>query len=100
MMPPGIAAYGAKDDARSGVYSFEREVARLEPQMITQFKRNQGAWKYFEAQPPYYRRLTSWWVISAKKEETRARRLAPLIQFSSRQQRLPQLPPAPRSTKA
>ena len=100
MMPPGIAAYGAKDDARSGVYSFEREVARLEPQMITQFKRNPGAWKYFEAQPPYYRRLTSWWVISAKKEETRAKRLAQLIEFSSRQQRLPQLAPAPRSAKA
>jgi uncharacterized protein YdeI (YjbR/CyaY-like superfamily) len=96
MMPPGIAAYERKDDARSGVYSFEREVARLEPKMVTLFKRNPQAWKYFEAQPPYYRRLTAWWVISAKKEETRARRLAQLIELSSRRQRLPQLVPAAR----
>jgi uncharacterized protein YdeI (YjbR/CyaY-like superfamily) len=99
MMPPGLAAYLAKDSSRSGVYSFERDTAELEPQMIRQFKRKPAAWKYFQAQPPYYRRITSWWVISAKKEETRANRLARLIQHSARSERLPQLTPASRSTK-
>jgi len=100
MMPPGIAAYKAKDASRAGIYSFERTVATLEPQMIRQFKRSPDAWEYFESQPPYYRRTASWWVISAKKEETRAARLARLIECSSGRRRLPQLAPAPRSAKA
>ena len=99
MMPAGIAAYSARDDSRTGVYSFERTIAELEPLMIGEFKRTPGAWKYFEAQPPYYRRIASWWVISARKDETRARRLAKLIEHSARKERLPQLTSAPRSAK-
>ena len=96
MQPPGLAAYSKKDSARIGVYSFEREVAELEPQMKEQFRKHAAGWKFFEAQPPYYRRIASWWVISAKREDTRARRLAQLIELSQHQQRLPQFTPVQR----
>jgi uncharacterized protein YdeI (YjbR/CyaY-like superfamily) len=93
MMPAGAAAYAAKDEKRAGVYSFERETAELEPWMKERLRENAKAWKFFEAQPPYYRRVTSWWVISAKRTETREKRLADLIAFSAKQTRLPQLTP-------
>lgn len=99
MMPSGLAAYQAKDEKRSGVYSFERETAALEPEMQSRFQKNPKAWKYFEAQPPYYRRLASWWVISAKRDETRKKRLADLITFSAKQMRLPGFTPAPGNTR-
>ena len=99
MRPPGIAAYEKKDDARTGVYAFEREIAELEPAMLEKFKRDRAAWKYFEAQPPYYRRVASWWVISAKRADTRANRLDELIEVSARNERLPQFIPAKRSTE-
>jgi uncharacterized protein YdeI (YjbR/CyaY-like superfamily) len=100
MQPPGIAAFSAKDSSRVGVYSFEREVAQLEPSMVKQFKRDPSAWKFFQSQPPYYRRVASWWVISAKRDETRADRLARLIAHSSRGERLPQFTPARGSAKS
>jgi uncharacterized protein YdeI (YjbR/CyaY-like superfamily) len=99
MMPPGLAAFNAKDEKRAGVYSFERDVAELEPAMQTRFKKNPRAWKYFESQPPYYRRIAAWYVISAKKEETRERRLSDLIMRSARESRLPQFVPASNSRK-
>jgi len=94
MMPPGTAAYEAKQDNRSGVYSFERETAELEPEMKERFRKNAKAWKFFEGEPPYYRRMASWWVISAKKDETREKRLSDLINYSAKQTRLPSFTPA------
>lgn len=90
MMPPGIAAYERKTDARTGVYSFERETASLDPAMVREFRKNRQAWKFFEAQPPYYRRLAAWYVISAKRQETRDMRLKRLIDDSARGDRLAQ----------
>jgi uncharacterized protein YdeI (YjbR/CyaY-like superfamily) len=90
MMPPGIAAYEKKTDARTGVYSFERETASLDPAMVREFRKNRQAWKFFEAQPPYYRRLAAWYVISAKRQETRDMRLKRLIDDSARGDRLAQ----------
>jgi uncharacterized protein YdeI (YjbR/CyaY-like superfamily) len=90
MMPPGIAAYERKTDARTGVYSFERETASLHPEMVREFRKNRQAWKFFEAQPPYYRRLAAWYVISAKRQETRDMRLKRLIDDSARGDRLAQ----------
>jgi uncharacterized protein YdeI (YjbR/CyaY-like superfamily) len=101
MQPAGIAAYEKRDEARTGIYAFERAILQLDPAMLKHFKRERAAWKYFEAQPPYYRRLASYWVISAKRDETRAKRLEQLIEVSARNQRLPQYIPAKkRSTKS
>lgn len=101
MMPPGAAAYSRKDDKRTGVYSFERETAQLDPEMQREFRKNRAAWKFFESQPPYYRRIATWYVISAKREETRRSRLERLISDSAAGERIGQfkLPPRKKKTK-
>jgi uncharacterized protein YdeI (YjbR/CyaY-like superfamily) len=99
MAAPGIAAFSKRTPGRSGVYSFERETAELEPAMKQRFMKNRKAWKFYELQPPYYRRVSAFWIVSAKKQETRERRLAQLIDLSAQEKRLPQLTPAPRSTR-
>jgi uncharacterized protein YdeI (YjbR/CyaY-like superfamily) len=79
MSAAGLAAFAKADPKRSGVYSFERKNARLGPAYEKRFKANRKAWEFFRAQAPSYQRLATWWVISAKREETRAGRLAALI---------------------
>ena len=97
MQPAGLALYAAREEARTGVYAFEqREAARLGPAEEKALRRNRAAWEFWSAQPPYYRKVASWWVISAKKDETRARRLALLIEHSSQGERLPQYRPLPK----
>lgn len=97
MQPSGQAVFAAREEARTGVYAFEqREAARLAPADEKALRKNRAAWEYWSAQPPYYRRVASWWVISAKQDETRARRLALLIAHSSKAERLPQYRPLPK----
>jgi uncharacterized protein YdeI (YjbR/CyaY-like superfamily) len=84
MRPAGLRAFEARDEARSRVYSFEREqAATLEAADERRFQANRAAWKFFSAQPPWYRRSAYHWVISAKRAETRASRLATLIADSA-----------------
>jgi uncharacterized protein YdeI (YjbR/CyaY-like superfamily) len=84
MQPAGVAAYQAGAQAKSGVYSYEqRKDAKLPEPLDRQFRRHRKAWKFFQGQPPGYQRTAVWWVISAKKEETRLRRLAKLIEDSA-----------------
>jgi uncharacterized protein YdeI (YjbR/CyaY-like superfamily) len=84
MQPAGIAAHAHRTPARTGVYSFERnEAARLSAAQTRAFKANAAAWSHFEQAPPWYRRTATHWVVSAKKEETRARRLEQLIAASA-----------------
>ena len=99
MHPAGTAAYEAKTPARSGIYAFERETAELSAEMKKQFRKNAAAWKYFESQAPYYRKLGAWFVISAKRDDTRAKRLAMLIEASAKGQRLAQFMPETRKKK-
>ena len=84
MRPAGLAAFEARTGERSGVYSFEQkdEIAFDEAQ-ARRFRADAKAWEFFQAQPPWYRKTATWWVISAKKEETRAKRLATLIEDSA-----------------
>ena len=86
MTPAGLAAFAARDDARSRVYSYEREkaLAALEPEQEARLRADADAWRFWESQPPSYRRVASWWVISAKRPETRERRLMQLIADSAR----------------
>lgn len=77
---------------RSAIYAYEqRRSAALAPDQEKRFKRNAKAWRFFSAQPPGYRRLVTHWVVSGKKEETRARRLAVLIADSAAGRRIRQL---------
>ena len=84
MRPPGLAAFEKRNPARSGLDSFENRPASLLAPLLRQFKMNKKAWAFFEAQPPGYRRVATFWVMSAKLEQTQRRRLAQLIQASER----------------
>jgi uncharacterized protein YdeI (YjbR/CyaY-like superfamily) len=84
----GVAAFERRDGEATRRYSFEREAARLDPAMIREFQKNRKAWAFFEAQAPWYRRVTAHWVTSAKREETRQRRLAALIKDSAAGRRI------------
>ena len=84
MRPAGMAAFEARDPKRSGIYSFEqRQAVTLDAPASKQFKANTRAWKFWEAQPSGYRTTATHWVMSAKRDETRARRLATLIEDST-----------------
>jgi len=92
MHAAGIAAFQKRDGKRSEIYSYEqRKTARLPAAYEKQFRANKIAWEFFQAQAPWYRRTCSWWVISAKKEETRLKRLAALIKDSAHQRTIPAL---------
>lgn len=84
MAPSGVAAFEKRDPARSGISSFENRPESLTPPLLGQLKANRKAWAFFEAQPPGYRRRVAFWVMSAKQDETRQRRLAQLIHDSER----------------
>jgi uncharacterized protein YdeI (YjbR/CyaY-like superfamily) len=84
MRPAGEAAFARRRADRSGVYAFEqRNQPRLEPEQEARFKADAAAWEWFMARPPSYRRTALWWVVSAKRPETRERRLATLIEDSA-----------------
>jgi hypothetical protein len=79
----------ARLEKRSGVYAYEqRKTATLDPGQARQFRANKPAWDFFQSQPPSYRQTATWWVISAKREETRERRLATLIEDSAAGRRI------------
>ncbi len=91
MTPAGLEAYAAREPERSGVYSFENAPRKLAAADEKQFKADKTAWEFFQQQPPGYQRLAIWWVVSAKKPETRARRLGQLIADSRHAHRLGQV---------
>ena len=101
MCPAGRRAFEARDTKKSGIYSFEqRKKARLAPGEEKLFRANKAGWKFFEAQPPGYRQQVTWWVISAKRPETRDRRLGTLIDESAAGRRIRQVLPAARDKGA
>jgi uncharacterized protein YdeI (YjbR/CyaY-like superfamily) len=84
MTPAGMAAFEARTDDRSAVYSYEqRRGATLEPEQEERFRAVPEAWEWFQARPPSYRRAAIHWVVSAKRPETRERRLETLIEDSA-----------------
>ncbi len=93
MTPAGMRAYAARSEQRSGVYGYERRPMTFDPAAKKAFAAAKKAKAYFDAQPPGYRRIVTYWVMSAKREETRARRLAWLIQKSGRGERIDLMKP-------
>lgn len=83
MAEPGLAAYGARDPARTGLYSFENRNPAFDALCAKAFRAKRKAWDFFAAQPPGYRRIATHWVMSAKLAETRKRRLGLLISDSA-----------------
>jgi uncharacterized protein YdeI (YjbR/CyaY-like superfamily) len=89
MRPAGLAAFERRTANNSAIYSFEkRESAKLSEAAEREFRRDALAWKFFRAQPAGYRRVAAWWVISAKRPETRQKRLQRLIRQSRAQRRI------------
>jgi uncharacterized protein YdeI (YjbR/CyaY-like superfamily) len=99
MTPAGLRAFAARSAGRSGVYSFEqkRKTAHLGAAEMRLLRANAKAWRYFESQPPWYQRTASWWVISAKREETRAKRLKVLVDCCARGERIGPVVPSKRT---
>jgi hypothetical protein len=83
-----LAAFEARQTEKSGVYSYENRTRRLSAEYEKIFRANKQAWAYFQAQAPYYQRTACAWVMTAKKEETRLRRLAVLIEDSAQGRRI------------
>jgi uncharacterized protein YdeI (YjbR/CyaY-like superfamily) len=88
MAPAGLAAFEARDEAKTNRYYHEREKAELPEAYQAELRANPKAWKYLQAQPPGYRKLAAWFVMSAKREETRRKRLARLIRECENERRL------------
>jgi len=91
MMPSGIAVFRARDLEKENRYSFENRPQKLDPIGEKKFRANKKAWEFFQSQPPGYQRVAIWWVISAKREETRLRRLQKLIACAEKRERIPQV---------
>jgi uncharacterized protein YdeI (YjbR/CyaY-like superfamily) len=81
MLPAGVRAY-EENKGRSGIYSYENAHAEVTAAESAAFRANQAAWADWEKRPPGYRKVALHWVTSAKRPETRARRLATLIEDS------------------
>jgi uncharacterized protein YdeI (YjbR/CyaY-like superfamily) len=93
MRPAGFKAYEARKENKSGVYSYEQRGVDLVEPYNGQLKTNEVAWRFFQAQPASYRKAVSWWIISAKKDETRLKRLEKLMAHAVRGQRIPEFMP-------
>jgi uncharacterized protein YdeI (YjbR/CyaY-like superfamily) len=83
MTKAGLTAFEAREEGRSGVYSFEQQPIELSPAYRRQLKTSNAAWTYFQREAAWYRRTSSYWVMSAKRTETQIRRLETLIACSA-----------------
>jgi uncharacterized protein YdeI (YjbR/CyaY-like superfamily) len=88
MQASGLAAFNARTENKSGIYSYEQRSEQLREPFAGALRKNASAWKFFQAQPPSYRKAIGWWIVSAKREETRRKRLAKLIAESKQGRRL------------
>jgi uncharacterized protein YdeI (YjbR/CyaY-like superfamily) len=88
MRPAGLKAFAARIENKSGIYSYEQRPVELPGRYAKLLKKNKAAWNFFQAQQPSYQKGISWWVVSAKKDETRLNRLAKLIRESAKRKRV------------
>ena len=79
MQPAGLVAFEKRSKKKSGIYAYENEPRKLDPELEDRIRKNENAWAFFEKQPAWYRRNTSRWVMEAKQEKTRTSRLEKLI---------------------
>jgi uncharacterized protein YdeI (YjbR/CyaY-like superfamily) len=101
MRPAGLRAFAARTTDHTAVYSYERRhEAELGEEFEARFRANEPAWDYFQAQSPSYRQTAIWWVVSAKREETRLKRLTTLLEDSAQGRRIKLLARPNRSGEA
>jgi uncharacterized protein YdeI (YjbR/CyaY-like superfamily) len=88
--PAGLTAFERRTTEKAQ-YSYETRPRDLPEPYRSKFQKNKKAWEFYSAQAPWYRRTSTWWIVSAKQEETRQRRLATLIDDSAHGRRLAML---------
>lgn len=88
MFPAGLEAFNLRKENKSGIYSFENEIKDLPDEYAEIFKKNKSAWEFYSAQPPSYRKTMTHWILSAKQEATKIKRLEKLISESGAQRRI------------
>ena len=94
MHPAGLKAFAARNEEKSAIYSYEqRHTARFTREQERKFRASKGAWEFFCSCPPWYRRVTTYWVTSAKNEETKVNRLSELIRYSQDHKTIPRNTP-------
>ena len=92
MHAAGLKAFASRSAKKSAIHSYEqRKRAQFTREQEKQFRANEAAWEFFRSQAPWYQRVTTYWVISAKREETKLKRLSSLIEHSQNRRTLPQL---------
>jgi uncharacterized protein YdeI (YjbR/CyaY-like superfamily) len=99
MHAAGLAVFRGRVE-REARYSFESRPRALAPELERRFRAQKRAWADFQARPPWYRRTSSFWVMSAKQPETRARRFELLLECSKKGVTIPMLTRAPKRTMA
>lgn len=93
MQPAGLAAYEKRQESKSKIYSYEKEAAQLDTNSERIFKSSKKAWNWFNEQAPYYKRLSIHWVMDARQEVTKLKRLAELVADSEAALKLKQYRP-------
>ncbi len=88
MRPPGIRSFEKRKESKSKVYSYENKPQELSEAFKTLFMKNKKAWTFFSTQAPWYRRAINFWIMSAKQEKTRIRRLEKAIRASEAGERM------------
>lgn len=91
MHAAGLKAFRARDASKKAPYSFEHRPRSFDADLEQRFRANEKAWAFYQAQPPGYRKVTTFWVMEAKRPETRLRRLDQLMKFSAARERVPLL---------
>jgi uncharacterized protein YdeI (YjbR/CyaY-like superfamily) len=84
----GLDTFERRDPKKAGLYSFENRPQAFDAVIARAFKANARAWAFFRAQPPGYQKVLTFWIMSAKKEETRLRRLDVLVRRSAEGKRM------------
>ena len=90
MTEAGLRAFEGRRPDRTAVYAQDMEHVAFPPELEARFRADETAWSFWLKQPPGYRRQMTWWVISAKRDETRQRRMAALIDEHRNERRIDQ----------
>lgn len=88
MQAAGLAAFAERKTFKSGIYSYEQRPQTLPEPYAAMMQKKRRAWDFFQSQPPGYRKLATWYVVSAKKDETRLERFQRLLDACARGERL------------
>jgi uncharacterized protein YdeI (YjbR/CyaY-like superfamily) len=88
MRPAGVKAFASRKENKSGIYAYEQRPQELVEPYASELRKHSGAAAFFAAQPPSYRKTLTWWILSAKKEDTRLTRLRILVDACAKGTRL------------